>query len=353
MKELQEILQQHRAKYPYMWPRDVVKLVYQNEFGPGHFIENMQASLQRIEKEYQGVTFQADKTPIEPIGNGLCRIDLWGICLEEIAILNRVFVLTANSRKGSVEQFERKLLYLCKFLPELGFPFSEKEFMDYIQNHKKLNYPAVSHSEAYRKAYSPAYRVIDIRFAPFLKLLAKIEARQKEKPGLIIGIEGNAAAGKTTLAQCLQELYDCEIIHMDDFFLPPELRTEQRLQEPGGNIHYERFFEEVVKGIRSGKEFEYSVFSCQNMDYVGKKKITNQKLLIVEGAYSMREEFRDIYDYKIFMKASEEGQKSRILKRNGEEMYQVFRQKWIPMENRYFREGRIKEQCDVIWQGDK
>ena len=32
---------------------------------------------------------------------------------------------------------------------------------------------------------------------------------------------------------------------MDDFFLPMELRTAERLEEPGGNVHYERFSAEV------------------------------------------------------------------------------------------------------------
>ena len=38
---------------------------------------------------------------------------------------------------------------------------------------------------------------------------------------------------------------------MDDFFLPPALRTPERRSEPGGNVHYERFLTEVLPNLRS------------------------------------------------------------------------------------------------------
>lgn len=59
---------------------------------------------------------------------------------------------------------------------------------------------------------------------------------------------------------------------MDDFFLPPELRTAERLSQPGGNVHYERFSAEVADGILRGKPFEYSVFDCSIMGVSGKKE---------------------------------------------------------------------------------
>ena len=49
---------------------------------------------------------------------------------------------------------------------------------------------------------------------------------------------------------------------MDDFFLPFELRTAERLKEPGGNVHYERFIDEVVSKLSAGEPFEYGVFRC-------------------------------------------------------------------------------------------
>ena len=65
---------------------------------------------------------------------------------------------------------------------------------------------------------------------------------QTDKPRLLIAIDGCCATGKTTLARQLAERYECNLFHMDDFFLRPHQRTEERLAAPGENIDHERFF---------------------------------------------------------------------------------------------------------------
>ena len=71
----------------------------------------------------------------------------------------------------------------------------------------------------------------------------------------VIVIEGRSGSGKTTLSSMLAKELNASVVHMDDFFLPLSLRSEERLSEPGGNVHYERFMEEVLPFIRSGKPF--------------------------------------------------------------------------------------------------
>ena len=56
-----------------------------------------------------------------------------------------------------------------------------------------------------------------------------------EKETVIVAIDGNCTSGKTTLANQLAANYDCNVFHMDDFFLPVDMRTEERLTTPGGN----------------------------------------------------------------------------------------------------------------------
>jgi hypothetical protein len=52
MKTLDEILIFHAEKYPIMKPCDAVKLIYQNEFGAGHFVGDERAAFERLEREY-------------------------------------------------------------------------------------------------------------------------------------------------------------------------------------------------------------------------------------------------------------------------------------------------------------
>ena len=71
-------------------------------------------------------------------------------------------------------------------------------------------------------------------------------------------------------------------------------------------------------------------------------------IVIVEGSYSHHPYFKDVYDVKIFLEISSEEQKRRIIARDGEAIWPMFEEKWIPMENRYFEEFKIKEKSEII-----
>lgn len=120
-----------------------------------------------------------------------------------------------------------------------------------------------------------------------------VEAYQKVKPAGcgVIAMDGRAAAGKTTLAEELAVTLGGAVVHMDDFFLPGELRTPERLAAPGGNVHAERFAEEVLPYLRRGEAFRYRRFDCHRMDYNGWTEIPPVPVIIVEGAYSQHPRF--------------------------------------------------------------
>ena len=77
-------------------------------------------------------------------------------------------------------------------------------------------------------------------------LIKKIRENLINNDKIIIAIDGGCASGKTTLSKKLAEIYDANVIHMDDFFLPFEMRTEERMKEIGGNFDYCRFKKEVA-----------------------------------------------------------------------------------------------------------
>ena len=146
----------------------------------------------------------------------------------------------------------------------------------------------------------------------------------------------------------LQQIYGCNVIQMDHFFLPPDLRTPERLQEPGGNIDYDRFIQEIVCGLRTGQAFQYRAFNCKVMRLDQVVPIPPNRLNVIEGSYSMHPKYNNLYDLKIFMIIDRNEQIRRILQRSGPDLLQRFIQEWIPMENRYFDQLEIIEQCDLV-----
>lgn len=174
------------------------------------------------------------------------------------------------------------------------------------------------------------------------KINEKIDSLSDEKV-VVVAIDGMSASGKTTLADTLSKRYNTDIIHMDDFFLPLNLRTTERFIEIGGNVHYERFKEEVVSHINLFESFSYKIFDCSMMDYDGNRNIGKSKLRIVEGSYSQHPYFEDYADLKIFCRTSSEEQINRIINRNGAEKAIHFKNEWIPLENKYFESLDLKD----------
>ncbi len=184
------------------------------------------------------------------------------------------------------------------------------------------------------------------------------------KSHVVIAIDGKCGAGKSTLARELEALYPANIIHMDDFYLPTTLRNGERLSEPGGNIHYERFLSQVLPAITQLQQDastldntfatqSYQIFDCHIMDYKPENAtIENRPLTIVEGSYCLRPEFRDAYDLKVFLDIDTEEQQKRLLARNGKEAYKNFESKWIPMELNYFKAYDVASCCDYVFTTD-
>lgn len=185
------------------------------------------------------------------------------------------------------------------------------------------------------------------RYVRLLPVIAEISRLLRLKDRVTVGIDGNAASGKSTAAHLLAMVFDANIISMDDFFLPGNLRTTQRLDEIGGNVHYERFKEEVIDRLKQETAFQYRVFDCSKLAYSGEKTVYPKSLNIIEGAYSMHPYFGDVYDLKVFFSISGMEQRHRILERNGENLYKQFVDRWIPMENRYFEYYNVKNSCDI------
>lgn len=179
------------------------------------------------------------------------------------------------------------------------------------------------------------------------KAINEIKKLLVQKPNAVIGIDGNCAAGKSTFAATLSKQFGFQVIHTDDFFLFPEMRTTQRLSTPGGNIHHERFVNEVIDGIKSKTEFLYGVFDCRKGKIDKYLTVDPSLPIIIEGAYSLHPKFFDIYDLKIFFEIDKKTQLERIEKRNGCEALKTFCSKWIPLENKYFEFYGIKEKCDL------
>ena len=204
---------------------------------------------------------------------------------------------------------------------------------------------------AFKEAYHPAYRIVEERFVRYYPILRRIDMALKEKERqcqpeerqILVAIDGMCGSGKTTLGQLLSQVYDCNLFHMDDFFLRPEQKTADRMDQDGGNVDYERFKSEILDHISESHGLSYRVYDCKSQTLKETVTAPWKFLNIIEGSYSQHPYFGKIYDLRFFCETDSEEQLRRIRLRNGEKMAERFRTEWIPRENRYFKTFYVRE----------
>ena len=185
------ILKEHLATYPNMEIQDVAKLLFQSEFGGGHMIADAEKSFKRIQEEYTSLKSDVPGEPplTESIGNGISRIYLSSLSRGlRPEILNEMFVRSAENRKGTFEGLESKIHQFLQACQNHVLPFNEPDARDFFGKWKKQGYPAISHSDTYRKSYHPAYRVVETCYAKACEAICMIQALQ-ERP-FLVAIDG-------------------------------------------------------------------------------------------------------------------------------------------------------------------
>ena len=343
-----ELILKHFEKYPKSEARDLYKFLYQGVFGPGHMIPSRSAAVEYALSEFKSCAPKG-ATVIEELDGDFCRVSL--SCLGDglsAETLGGLFYLSSKCDVQDRTAFEKRLNVLGELISSGKLPFSFTEYQKTIGALKDMGYPAMHHSEAFRKNYHPAYRVIHKKFVPLLPFFARIDALLSKKDTLTLAIDGGCAGGKSTLAKLLEEVYGATVFHMDDFFLRPEQRTKERYLEVGGNVDRERFLDEVLTPLKRGVPPSYRRFDCSTFALGEKIDVTPGRFCVIEGTYSHHPALVAHYDLTVFLDVALDVRKRRISVRNSPKMAERFFNEWIPLEEKYFREMQIKERADIV-----
>lgn len=338
MPDISQFLQEEAALHPKMEVQDAVKFIYQGVFGCGHMVNDISAAVSRLRTEYESVEPSDSLPDFQMLSESWARVNISAVKGRiSPETLGRIFVLSAREPKGGADDFEKNLGLLCQY-------FSKGDIDAYLQKYKKDGYPPVSHTGAYRSAYNPAYRVVSAKFIPLLPVFAAIDSKNPH----IVGIDGRCGGGKTTYADLLSLVYPCNVFRADDYFLPLEMRTPERLSSPGGNMHRERLLKEILIPLGKGGDVTYRRFNCSDFTYSQPIHVKYCPLNIIEGSYCLHPDLERFYDLRIFADIDPETQIERIEKRNGKELAKKFSAVWIPLEEKYFKEYSVKSKCDIV-----
>ena len=350
MRNTVELIKKQIEYYPDLEIQDLLKAIYQSVFGCGHFVYDEDRCRRHLYAELDSV-IRVGNRPTDELGD-YCRVHLSQLEALNITpeMLLRLFVLSARK-----EEREGEYIDILRTLPEMCtkgiLPFEADNMIAAIEVHIAEGCLPFHHSDSFSRSYKPAYRVIRREYAELITLISDLEGLLKKKKAPVIAIDGSCASGKSSLARMVGEIFKADVIHMDDYFLPFDRRTPERMSEAGGNIDHERFLAEVLLPLSRGEEYISRPYRCHGGYYEEPQIRKPSTLTIVEGSYSMHPELERYYDLKILMSCDKEEQTVRLELRNPE-LLDRFISVWIPLENRYFEGTNIEKRCDIIIKSD-
>ena len=103
----------------------------------------------------------------------------------------------------------------------------------------------------------------------------------------LLAIDGRCGSGKSTLAAWLAAQLPCNLVHMDDFYLPPAARRPDWAQHPGANMDFARLRAEVLAPLLAGQPARYSAYVCRLGRREEAHTLPPRALTIVEGSYAL------------------------------------------------------------------
>ncbi|WP_270600194.1 uridine kinase family protein [Faecalicoccus pleomorphus] len=315
---LEEAIQLEKQLHPFSTRQDLYKLIVQSCLGNGHLITSPEDSFQALQKEKS----IAGKDSLQEIGNGFIRVPLSYMKEEDLLLWNELFIESAKKRS------------------------TRRIFDQALQNYGFVDEGIVSHSREYKEHYDPHYRVFRKEYVDYFEVFkVALHALQEHR---VISIDGPCASGKTTIGKLLSSFLECPCIHMDDYFLQAYQRTAQRLEEPGGNIDYERFHQEINEAWNQKQPIHMRSYDCSSQTLRREVIVEKSPILIIEGSYAHHPYLDDMQAFKIFMDIKPSIQKERLQKRSPDKFVD-FIEKWIPMEEKYFHAFSIKEKSDYVF----
>ncbi len=131
---------------------------------------------------------------------------------------------------------------------------------------------------------------------------------------LIVGIDGQGCSGKSTLSQNIKDSLiksgvKAEVVSIDDFCNKRAIRYSDELpcweQHYYNNFDYIKFERDILKKARTTGKIEFSDFVLDTLEDEYTKNLDvsldSEGILIVEGIFILKNEFKKYYDYSIML----------------------------------------------------
>lgn len=148
--------------HPSMAPQDMAKLCYQAARGGEHLLADPERARVYLLRELEQTPPNGEAPLVEPISPAIFRVNLapWkarGLSADRLFDL---FAATVTAGGDGEDQLEAYLTEVGEWLAEADTSITLCEWLSFLERYRDAGYPAIHHSEAYRAAERPAYRIV-------------------------------------------------------------------------------------------------------------------------------------------------------------------------------------------------
>lgn len=156
-------LKQQIQLHPSMQIQDLIKMCHQAVFGVEHMLEDIEAARSYFYAEYQSTPASFSIPLYEPISEDFCRINLAAWKARELDSDELFDLFVASSRfhvPGTRTDLNNCAKSAEKLIEKGLFSFTLTDWRSTYVAYKNNGMLPVHHSELYRQAEHPAYRLV-------------------------------------------------------------------------------------------------------------------------------------------------------------------------------------------------
>ncbi|MBR2822516.1 MAG: hypothetical protein IKE24_02385 [Clostridia bacterium] len=161
-EEMKKQLIVQRQRYPFMTEEDIVKFAFQGMLGVGHLIKSDRDARDRLAAEMESLAASDTEPLVEEISTDWVRLNLRPAKANGMSADDLARYLVRSAERGALS-FTRQDVY------DFCVQLDDSERMKAAAAKVLDEHWLPSHSEQYRAAYHPAYRVLLKDFRKFKK----------------------------------------------------------------------------------------------------------------------------------------------------------------------------------------